>query len=443
MNSDIHHKQHWSVGTYIDLMLAAIIMQIIFFFASVWVGTYGSDFFDKNLEEIQYVLRMQIGLGWMMCIIAGLGFSILPLIYDVPGFEKTVMRIYVTMNMSGQFAIMFGIVSRDIAVFHTLSTIGLTLLCGSLICLISPAMTIFKSKKIESDTMGAFSYSIGAIMPILGIVTIICWIARDYFNGVLKISEALVFDFFIPLAIIATIISHINRRLDWEIIKPSNTGKSYGIFTILLLLAVISEPLSNSGDISMRINATLSSLPYFFIFIMLNPKQIITKIKQGNPYSKMVITAIFWLPFIGIASYMEIMQYVETTKAMMSYYRWILIFGFSFQALWGFAAFLHDDHKRVSIHRRKSQWLILVTINLGTLVTIYSMFSSWYSGEILIQYPRYGIALYALSYILILIYWLKDIFFSIDDWHKIPLYYDQYLAHPEQGSGFDLELSND
>ena len=64
------------------------------------------------------------------------------------------------------------------------------------------------------------------------------------------------------------------------------------------------------------------------------------------------------------------------------------------------------------------------------------MGSSWYYGEAIIKYPRAGIAAYALSYIFILIHWIKETFFSLDDWHKIPMFYDQYLANPEQGSGY-------
>ena len=88
MSTELQRKPHWSSGSYIDLVLAAVIMQILFFVTAFWVGTYGGDFYEQNLREVQFALRMQLGLGWMMCIIAGISFSILPLIYDVQGFEK-------------------------------------------------------------------------------------------------------------------------------------------------------------------------------------------------------------------------------------------------------------------------------------------------------------------------------------------------------------------
>ena len=102
MGLDLQRKPHWSAGSYIDLVLAAVSMQILFFFTAYWIGNYGGDFYDENIKEIHYSLRMQLVFGWMMCILAGDSFSILPLIYDVIGFEKTLMRIYVGMNVVGK-----------------------------------------------------------------------------------------------------------------------------------------------------------------------------------------------------------------------------------------------------------------------------------------------------------------------------------------------------
>jgi len=439
MKLDIQSKQHWAVGSYIDLILAAVVMQIVFFITTIWIGTIGTEFYNLNLNEIQYTLRIQMSLGWMMCIIAGLGFSTLPLIYDVQTFEKSVMRTYVAMNIFGQLAIMIGIMSGNLPIYHTLATIGMTLLCTSLVCLWSPAMTIFKRKRSDGDKLGPFSYSIGAMMPVLGIITLICWVVRDKFSETLDFSESLIMDFFIPLVVASIIISHFNRRLDWKLIEPRNIGKVFGIYTVLLLLSIIGEPLSERGDVSTRVAAVLFFSPYFFIFIMMNPKKLLGAIKQRKPCNKMILTALLWIPFVGFAAYMETMGYVKTTDAVMSYYRWIMIFGVAFQALWGFAEYLHEDHKKLSIHRRKTKWLIYSTINLATIITFYSLIVSWTGGKALETYPRIGIAIYALSYILILIYWIKNIFFSLGDWHRTPMFYDQYLAYPTKGSGFEPE----
>ena len=436
MGIELQRKPHWSSGSYVDLVLAAVVMQILFFVAAFWVGTSGAEFYDNNMKEVQYSLRMQLALGWMMCIIAGISFSILPLIYDVQGFEKSLMRVYVGMNVTGQISIAAAIMSNDSSLFNSFATVGITLLCASIISLMAPSMTIFRSKSSNGDTVGPFSYALGAFLPFLGLITTLSWILRDEHSSILDFSEGLVYDFFMPLALTALIISHINRRLEWGIISSKNTSRVFAIYAVLLLLALISKPLHERGDVSVRVTAILQFLPYVYIFIMLNPKKIISKIRQGNPYNKMVLSSTFWLPFIGTAAYYETMAYVETTDAMMSYYRWILIFGVAFQVLWGFTSYLHEDHKKTPMQTRKTQWFTFSAINLGTIITIYAMIVSYLEGEAIESYPRIAIGLYALAYLSLLIYWIKETFVCLYTWHKIPMFYDQYLAYPEQGSGF-------
>ncbi len=430
-------SRHWASGSYIDLVLTAVFMQILFFTTAIWVGTKGNTFYEQNLEEVLFALRMQLGLGWMMCLIAGIGFSVLPLIYDVQGFDKSLMRTFIALNICGQAIITAGIISNDFDLFESLATIGITLLCTSLVSLWSPAMTIFRQKTtLDSNSLGPFSYALGAFLPILGVVTSLAWVLRDKYSSSLSLSEDLIFELVMPLFAASVIISHFNRRLEWEIIKPNRIGKIFAIYLVLLFLALISDPLHEGGDLSQRVNAILQCLPYLFIFFMLNPRQIVGKIRERMPHNKLILASVFWLPFVGISASMEAFGYVETTPAMMSYHRWILIFGVTFQCLWGFVSYLHDDHKKISIHVRKTQWLIFSSMNIATSITVFAMYTSWESGSAIEKYPRIGIAFFALSYILILIYWVKETFFSLDDWHKVPMFYEKYLAHPEQGSGF-------
>ena len=435
----MQRKPHWAAGSYIDLVLAAVIMQILFFVTAFWVGTNGEEFYNENMREVQFSLRMQLALGWMMCIIAGISFSILPLIYDVQGFERSLMRVYVGMNVTGQIAITAGIMSSDSSMFESFATVGVTLLSASIISLWSPAMTIFRSKSSNGDKVGPFSYALGAFLPLLGLITVLSWIMRDEYSSILKLSEDLVYDVFMSLALVALIISHINRRLDWNIIEAGKIKKVFAVYATLLILAFISEPLQERGDLSLRLTAALQFLPYIYIFFMLNPKKIVSQIGQGNPYNKMVLASVFWLPFVGVAAYYETMDYVQTTDYMMSYYRWILIFGVAFQILWGFTSYLHHDHKKTPARTRKTQWFTFSLINLGTIVTIYALGYSWYSGKAIETYPRIGIALYALAYLSVLVYWIKETFICLYTWHKIPMFYDQYLAYPEQGSGYSEE----
>ena len=439
MSTDFQRKPHWSSGSYLDLVLAAVFMQILFFFTAYWIGNYGGNFYDENIREIHYSLRMQMSLGWMMCILAGVSFSILPLIYDVKGFEKTLMRIYVGMNVFGQIAISAGIISRNLSIFNSLTTVGMTLLCASLVCLWSPAMTIFRSKPGSINKVGPFSYALGAFLPVLGVITLLCWILRHEFSSILGFSENLVIDFFFSLALVALIISHLNRRLDWEIIQSKNIGKVFAIYAVLLILGLISGPLHQRGDLSTSIKGFLQLCPYVFIFLALNPRKIIQQIGQRKSYNPMLVCSVLWLPFVGISAYLETMGYFQIVGEISPYYRWGLIFGVAFQVLWGFTEYLHQDHRKIAMKSRKTNLFAIITINVGNAITIYAMFSSWLNDEILEQFPRLGVAIYALAYLSILFYWIKETFFCLYTWHKIPMFYDQYLAHPEQGSGYTGE----
>tara|TARA_B100000683_G_scaffold91244_1_gene90354 strand:- start:9623 stop:10870 length:1248 start_codon:yes stop_codon:yes gene_type:complete len=414
-------------------------MQILFFFTAYWVGNYGGDFYDENIKEIHYSLRMQMSLGWMMCILAGVSFSILPLIYDVIGFEKTLMRIYVGMNVVGQIAISAGIISKNLSTFNSLTAVGMTLLCASLVSLWSPAMTIFRSKSGSINSVGPFSYALGAFLPVLGVITLLCWILRYEFSSLLQFSENLVIDFFFSLALVALIISHLNRRLDWEIIRSENIGKVFGIYAVLLILGLISGPLHERGDLSTSVKGVLQLLPYVFIFLAVNPRKIIQQIGQSKSYNPMLVCSVLWLPFVGISAYLETMGYFQVASEISPYYRWVLIFGVAFQVLWGFTEYLHQDHKKIAMKSRKTNLFAIISINAGNAVTIYAMFSSWINDEVLYQFPRLGVVTYALAYLSILIYWIKETFFCLYTWHKIPMFYDQYLANPEQGSGYTDE----
>lgn len=439
MGLDLQRKPHWSAGSYIDLVLAAVSMQILFFFTAYWIGNYGGDFYDENIKEIHYSLRMQMSLGWMMCILAGVSFSILPLIYDVIGFEKTLMRIYVGMNVVGQIAISAGIISRNLSIFNSLTAVGMTLLCASLVSLWSPAMTIFRSKSGSINSVGPFSYALGAFLPVLGVITLLCWVLRYEFSSILQFSENLVIDFFFSLALVALIISHLNRRLDWEIIRSENIGKVFGIYAVLLILGLISGPLHERGDLSTSVKGVLQLSPYVFIFLAVNPRKIIQQIVQSKSYNPMLVCSVLWLPFVGISAYLETMGYFQVASEISPYYRWVLIFGVAFQVLWGFTEYLHQDHKKIAMKSRKTNLFAITTINAGNAVTIYAMFSSWINDEVLDQFPRLGVVTYALAYLSILMYWIKETFFCLYTWHKIPMFYDQYLANPEQGSGYTNE----
>jgi hypothetical protein len=170
---------------------------------------------------------------------------------------------------------------------------------------------------------------------------------------------------------------------------------------------------------------------------MLNPVKLFKSVIQKKPHQKMILCAVLWMPVVGFTTFIETMGYVAIEWDSMPPSRLILIFGVIFQSLWGFAEYLHQDHKKLSIHRRRTRLLPFLSVNLGSAIIFISFISSWQNDTALQSFPRVGIIFFALAFILILLYWIKDLFFSLDDWHKIPMFYDKYLAYPEEGSGYE------
>ena len=125
----------------------------------------------------------------------------------------------------------------------------------------------------------------------------------------------------------------------------------------------------------------------------------------------MVISSIFWLPFIGTAAYYETMGYVETTDAMMSYYRWILILELRSKYC-GFHIIPPPRPQKGSNANQKTQWFTLSVINLGTIITIYAFISSYLVGEAIETYPR-GYCIIRTGNLSILVYWIKETFICL------------------------------
>jgi hypothetical protein len=437
MGVDLQRGRHWAAGSYIDFMLAAAVMQIVFLICILWL-VFGSDsnFVIDNLVEILFVVRMQAGLGWLMAITAGIGFSILPLIYDVHKFDRSMLHVFITLNIIGQVCIVAGIMTGDLEIFHTLSTIALTLLATAMISIGPQALKVFKARNAEEGKMGPFSFAPGIFLPIVGLLILSCWATRSIFSNALLFADDLVLYFLLPLVIMAALVSHFNRRLNWEIMSPEKIGRNFSIFILLLLVQLIGEQFHLYGMVSTNVDIVIHGAPYIFGFLIMRPDIIARNLWNKLPCSKPMVMTLVWFPIVGITSMAESNGLLVGNNIFS---KWIFLIACCMQGLWGFAWYLHEDHKRLSIHRRKTNWPIILTLNLGTLCIVWSMFST----SIMSDYYSVAISntfiiatiLHAIAYLLILSIWIKDIFFGLDDWYKVPMFYDKYLAHPELGSG--------
>ena len=93
----------------------------MFFFIALtfllsWLTFYSPyDLFNNEdrLAVMNFVLITLFALGPIMGIMAGIAFDTLPLVYNIPSFEKTTMRHYLQLNVIGQLFVHIGIYSGN------------------------------------------------------------------------------------------------------------------------------------------------------------------------------------------------------------------------------------------------------------------------------------------------------------------------------------------
>mgnify|MGYP001383169539 FL=1 len=113
-------------GSYLELFTSSMLFFIALTFLLTWLTFFSPyEFFDEVNEDrlslMNYVLITLFTLGPVMGILAGIAFDTLPLVYNIPSFEKTTMRHFLQLNGIGQLFIHIGIYSGNWNLFIELS----------------------------------------------------------------------------------------------------------------------------------------------------------------------------------------------------------------------------------------------------------------------------------------------------------------------------------
>ena len=138
-------------GSYLELFTSSMFFFIALVFLLTWLAFYSPyELFENGdrLAMMNYVLITLFALGPVMGILAGIAFDTLPLVYNIPSFEKTTMRHFLQLNGIGQLFIHIGIYSSNWNLFLELSGIGIILMCLALLTLTSSSMDIVQQKEM-------------------------------------------------------------------------------------------------------------------------------------------------------------------------------------------------------------------------------------------------------------------------------------------------------
>ena len=94
-----------AAGSYLGLYVLSAFTTGMFVCVLLYHYFTESLYFDQysngNLTHI-YTTITWVCMGWLMCLIAGIGFDILPLIHGTTPFHENAMRQFLITNLAGQ-----------------------------------------------------------------------------------------------------------------------------------------------------------------------------------------------------------------------------------------------------------------------------------------------------------------------------------------------------
>lgn len=360
-----------------------------------------------------------------MAIHIGIAFDVLPLIHGIVSFDHSMLRLYMKANIAGQLFILIGLLSDDVELMQELSTVGISLLCWSLIILGMPAKILNDNKKTTADDpVGIASVLPGLILPFIAVTILMTWLLRDI-PGWVDVGFAVILVFLLNMINFASFLSHFNRRINLNILTPKNISFVFITLLILSLLHIIVAYYYGRGEVSRTMFSLSLGLPFLWIFLSTKPhKLLMNSFSKGKlPYSKLLLASLFSHLFLAAITLLEPLG-VEIGIGVTYC---VFLFTTSLLCAWGMALYLHQDHMHVSTHNRKTPWITLLSSMIGGFLIIYvfielDIFDGGFAELELLWNASLLISCISWSFLM-----LKDLLLPEKNWHKVPMFYDRYI----------------
>ncbi|MGB1365048.1 MAG: hypothetical protein ACPH9F_00415 [Candidatus Poseidoniaceae archaeon] len=426
-------KRQQFAGSYLELFTSSMVFFIALTILLSWLTFYSPyELFENEdrLAMMNYVLITMFALGPVMAILAGIAFDTLPLVYNLPSFEKTTMRHFLQLNGIGQLLIHVGIYSGKWSLFIELSGIGITLMCLALLSLTSSSMDIVKQKS-KSGEVGIFSYSPGLVLVFCALFIAASWFMRDI-SGMIEVGVAFIVAIFCVMMMSTALLSHFNRRLGWSATNPKTLPLRFISLLLLGIGYIAASFLRARESISEDIIDILFAVVLLNVFLMLNPLKVLRFSfgRYAKPHSRFVLIGYLLLPMLSIVSVAPIWTGHEGLANIQPTH-WLLIVYSCFFIVCGFAIYLHEDHLHYSPSSRVTHWhLVFMFLVSGALMTW-----SLYDGAVLLDkeyLPIYiWIATQSIASILLAVLFIRHTIFPADNWHRMPMFYDRLIENSD------------
>ena len=424
-----------TTGSYLGLYVTSCISTAMFGIAMGWHFLTESLFFDLIQSQYQlmlYVLITWTCFGWLMCLIAGIGFDILPLIHGSSPFHEDALRQFILMNFAGQTILFISTFMNTAEQIQEFATIGISFLCIAVILLGRPGRRLYRDSKMETDgdEVGTVSLVPGLAFPFLGGLILVCWMWRGT-PGMLELGRSVMIMLYVLFTLIM-IISHFNRRLNWHILAPEKISLRIRGFFFLCLLHILFAFLSGreateSDTLINQMNNYTLGMVLFYAFIMSNPLSIMKKAWTGErmAHNTLILAALCMLPFSAFhafnsASYLDrpgspgYATFISTSALL---------------AIWGYSQYLHLDHLHINIHKRKSNIPFMACFLIGFTAIQVLFIKNWFElGSTDLEQKIWIISL-ATGSVLMVFNLLRQTMLSFETWHRVPMFYGRYIQN--------------
>ena len=416
-------------GSYIPHFASSMIMIIPFMLAVTWLSATESEYSfrqDNYRLEIAFILTALISFGWLMSMVVGIVFDLFPLTHDSKAYTQTHSNQYLLINIIGQALIMGGIFSNNLSLMFEMATIGLVLLSWGLISIAWPSWRLHLDSIENEKNCGNVALAPALMIPVSVLIVLACWIFRKE-TGMLEFGFS--FNVVVMMGTIALtlILAHFNRRLSWGLVKYSDFRPVVAIYLVLALVHCFSVMMYERGQITENLANITQSLPFFWAFVSTRPLKMLqsTVGKNRKPHSALIGQGQMYFLIVGIMSIIP--DFDEGKFINISYVT--LIFSTVMLSIWGSGLYLHYDHLHKSIHNRSKHNKLLMFNGIGVISLFMIGFRITVFGDNtdLVYYFMRNFALFSMmAYMLITMF--RDLFLSLDTWHRVPMHYERYVS---------------
>ena len=419
-------------GSYLELFLASGIVFLLFVFAVLWQATNYFEYWETNdFAKPLFLFFVMSTYGWLLLNALGCAYTLLPIIHQTQFFRKKDLRVQMSFCMAGHVFITFALLQRNIDYVTVAGLIGLILNAIGLASLSIPTFRVSRRKLKNFDQLGKVAYSLGIIMPIFGIIPIICWILV-YGKTSLEVSMYIISTFMIGLVNLTFLVSHFERRLGWDLIRDGNTIRVFKIYLLFTIIGITGTIFSTFFEAIPEYLVRLSqALPFFWMFYAFNPSKVLSNIRKKYPVSKPILVGYLILFFNGLVF---LIPQQNVTDFSITFQPWIFLISSALLINIGYGSYMNDDHLHLSLQSRSNHRLFIYSVVASKTLLFYLLFT--YNFETSINF--FLTIIWIISLVIVIFVTSQMLYKNLGvgsegrKWSSTPMFYTKYQIKREE-----------